>query len=40
MSGFGWNFYGFFLGVPVALVMYFIWSFAEAARDRWTRRDR
>ena len=40
MTGFGWNFYSFFLVVPVALAIYFIWSFAEAARDRRAGRDR
>jgi hypothetical protein len=39
MTGFGWNFYGFLLGVPLALLLYFVWSFAETARDRRTRRD-
>jgi hypothetical protein len=32
--GFGWTFYGFFIGAAVWLVGYFIWSFIMAARDR------
>ena len=34
MPGFGWSFYGFFLGAVVWLVLYFVWSFGAAARDR------
>ncbi len=34
MTGFGWNFYGFFVAVAVWLALYFTWSFWAAARDR------
>jgi hypothetical protein len=36
--GFGWSFYGFFLGAIVWLAVYFTWAARAAARDR--ERDR
>ena len=32
--GFGWSFYGFFIGAAVWLVLYFVWAFGAATRDR------
>ena len=32
--GFGWSFYGFFVAAAVWLVLYFVWAFRAAARDR------
>ena len=32
--GFGWSFYGFFVAAAVWLVLYFVWAFEAAARDR------
>ena len=32
--GFGWSFYGFFIAAAVWLVLYFVWAFKAAARDR------
>jgi hypothetical protein len=34
MTGFGWSFYGFFVAAGVWLLLYFIWAFSAAARDR------
>jgi hypothetical protein len=34
MMGFGWSFYGFFIGALAWLVLYFVWAFGAAARDR------
>jgi hypothetical protein len=32
--GFGWSFYGFFAAAGVWLLLYFIWAWRAAARDR------
>jgi hypothetical protein len=32
--GFGWSFYGFFLAAGAWILLYFVWSFRAAARDR------
>ena len=32
--GFGWSFYGFFIAAAVWLLLYFLWAFKTAARDR------
>jgi hypothetical protein len=32
--GFGWSFYGFFFAAVLWLLLYFIWAFRAAARDR------
>ena len=32
--GFGWSFYGFFVAAMVWLLLYFVWAFRAAARDR------
>jgi hypothetical protein len=32
--GFGWSFYGFSIAAAAWLVLYFVWAFEAAARDR------
>lgn len=32
--GLGWSFYGFFIGAALWLLLYFLWAFTAAARDR------
>jgi hypothetical protein len=32
--GFGTSFYGFFIAAVVWLVVYFLWAFSAASRDR------
>ena len=32
--GFGWSFYGFFAAALVWLLLYFLWAFNAASRDR------
>ena len=32
--GFGWGFYGFFVAALAWLVVYFLWAWRAAARDR------
>jgi len=32
--GFGWSFYGFFIAAGVWLILYFVWAFKAAARER------
>jgi hypothetical protein len=32
--GFGWSFYGFFVGAALWLLLYFVWAIRAAARDR------
>jgi hypothetical protein len=34
MTGFGWNFYGFFIGALVWLAGYFLWAWAVGRGDR------
>ncbi len=40
MSGFGWNFYGFFLFAAAWIVAYFVWAKWMAARDRRRNEER
>jgi len=32
--GFGWSFYGFFFAAAVWLLLYFVWAWRAAVRDR------
>jgi hypothetical protein len=32
--GFGWSFYGFFVAAGAWLVVYFLWAWRAAVRDR------
>lgn len=32
--GFGWSFYGFLVAATVWMLLYFVWAFRAAARDR------
>lgn len=32
--GFGWSFYGFFLAASAWLLVYFVWAWRAARRDR------
>jgi hypothetical protein len=37
--GFGPSFYGFFIAAAIWLLVYFLWAFKAAARDRSVRPD-
>lgn len=37
--GFGWGFYGFFVAAVAWLVVYFLWAWRAAGRDRANHRD-
>jgi hypothetical protein len=34
VTGFGWSFYGFFMAAGLWLLLYFVWAFGAAVRDR------
>ena len=34
MKGFGWSFYGFFIGAAAWVACYFVWAVRAARRER------
>jgi hypothetical protein len=38
VSGFGWNFYGFFAAAAAWLACYFLWAWRMDVRERRTKR--